>query len=476
MVRTSLTSRNNYVGTGALAIYSYTFQIDLETDLLVTKEVIATGAQTTLAITTGYTVTGVGSKTGGTITLVDGNLPSTDNISIRRVVPLTQNTDIRNQGTYFPEDQEKGFDKLNDQSQQQGDEIEKSLRLAEIVDPSTFSGEITGTLVAANVARINAAVDGMEWASFVTGGNISLPAGLALMVQTAAGVFTDRTITKTGNIVVTNGDGQSGNPVIDSTTIDTNITTVQTNLDTSNKKGYPVVNMKWECDTTTTVVIEAGGRFRGVSSGDWFEFATARTFDISATKGLGAINTLVAGSATANEASSTKYILIGVGDTTGSNAPHVVAVTEAEFATFVTTDLTALGYDDFYRAGWVLNNGSSNLELCLYEEGRCWLKDPTAFTEQTSSASLEDQDVSAFFPAFVRTLGVRFNNTTVSTSNWESKTLGGTGRPINAATVIDQRAVEIVIDASGIFQMSTSAGSLTVGVDFYIDNLETLGQ
>lgn len=81
--------RNDYVGTGATATYPYTFRIFDETHLRVYRRTAA-GVLALLVLTTDYTVTGVGDVNGGNVVLVAGNLESLADLSIRRVLPLTQ--------------------------------------------------------------------------------------------------------------------------------------------------------------------------------------------------------------------------------------------------------------------------------------------------------------------------------------------------------------------------------------------------
>lgn len=120
MTVASTTNRVAYTGTGAVSTYSYTFKIFANTDLVVTVVRTSTGAETTLTLTTDYTVTGVGEEAGGTIVLVDNDqawltgafLATTYQLVIRRVRPVTQTTDIRNQGSFLPETHEDTFDHL----------------------------------------------------------------------------------------------------------------------------------------------------------------------------------------------------------------------------------------------------------------------------------------------------------------------------------------------------------------------------
>lgn len=215
MTRASAVSRVDHTGTDATDTYSYSFPINLSSHLLVTEEVIATGVTTTYVETTDYTVSGAGDSGGGSITLTAGNLASTKKITIRRKVPITQGTDVRNQGQFYRAALEDEYDYRNDVDQQQQDEIDRSLKFDETVDPTAVDTKIAGPLTASYMVRVNATADGLELANLVSGSNITLPAGLAFMAQTAAGTFTARTFTVGAGLTMTNGDGQSGNPLIE---------------------------------------------------------------------------------------------------------------------------------------------------------------------------------------------------------------------------------------------------------------------
>lgn len=130
MTVASETSRNDYVGNGATATYSYTFRIFAATDLLVTR-VNTAGVETELTYPTDYTVAGVGSFGGGTITLTAGNLTSGYGLAIRFKTTLTQGVDLRNQAGFFPETIEDALDRLIKVDQQQQDEVDRSIKLPE---------------------------------------------------------------------------------------------------------------------------------------------------------------------------------------------------------------------------------------------------------------------------------------------------------------------------------------------------------
>jgi C1q domain len=170
----STTNRNNYVGNGSVNEYDYTFRVFDDDDLLVTVRNVA-GVETTLTKTTDYTVSGVGLNGGGSITLVSsgqawltgGNLTTGFVIAIRRVLDLTQNTDIRNQGDFYPEAHEDQFDRGAMIAQQQQDELDRSLKLSETTDPADFDATLPADAVGAanKVPTLNAAGDGFAPAS-----------------------------------------------------------------------------------------------------------------------------------------------------------------------------------------------------------------------------------------------------------------------------------------------------------------------
>lgn len=142
----SSTSRVSYTGNGSVSNYSYTFKIFDEADLLVTVRHPTTGAETTLTITTDYTVTILANGTGS-IDLVNnsqawltaGKLTTSWVIVIRRVVELIQDTDIRNQGAFYPEAHENAFDYLMMATQQIKDEVSRSFKVNETDDPLTLN-------------------------------------------------------------------------------------------------------------------------------------------------------------------------------------------------------------------------------------------------------------------------------------------------------------------------------------------------
>jgi hypothetical protein len=143
MTLSSTTSRMpTYTGNGSTDTYSYTFKINTAADLYVVTRVISTGVETVLTYPTDYTVTGAGDAAGGTIVLAAGNLASTKKLIIRRKPALTQSTDIRNGGAFYPSVHESRFDTLTMQIQSLQDELNRCLKLPETILASEFDPEM----------------------------------------------------------------------------------------------------------------------------------------------------------------------------------------------------------------------------------------------------------------------------------------------------------------------------------------------
>ncbi|WP_337083679.1 glycosyl hydrolase family 28-related protein [Citrobacter freundii] len=101
---------NEYTGNGVTTSFPYTFRIFKKSDLVV-QVVDLNENITELILDTDYTVTGAGGYVGGNV-ILSAALASGYQISISRELPVTQETDLRNQGKFFAEVHEDAFDKL----------------------------------------------------------------------------------------------------------------------------------------------------------------------------------------------------------------------------------------------------------------------------------------------------------------------------------------------------------------------------
>lgn len=142
--------RNDYVGNGAVDTYSYNFKIFDDDHLrVVIKNTL--GVESVLVKTTDYTVTGVLAAAGGSVALVnaaqawldvDGDLKTGYVLTILRVLPIDQETDLRNQGSYFPEDVEDQLDKCVMIDIQQQEQIARSVKIPETVSVASFDPDL----------------------------------------------------------------------------------------------------------------------------------------------------------------------------------------------------------------------------------------------------------------------------------------------------------------------------------------------
>ncbi|EDY7994907.1 hypothetical protein GP272_002397 [Salmonella enterica] len=117
---------NDYTGNGVTTSFPYTFRIFHKSDLVV-QVVDLSENITELTLDTDYTVTGAGGYTGGNVVL-SSPLANGYQISISRELPVTQETDLRNQGKFFAEVHEDAFDKLTMLIQQAISWLRLSLR------------------------------------------------------------------------------------------------------------------------------------------------------------------------------------------------------------------------------------------------------------------------------------------------------------------------------------------------------------
>ncbi|MDM4500040.1 hypothetical protein [Klebsiella oxytoca] len=101
---------NDYTGNGVTTSFPYTFRIFQKTDLMV-QVVDLSENITVLTLDTDYSVTGAGTYSGGSVVL-SSPLANGWQISVSRSLPVTQDTDLRNQGKFFAEVHEDAFDKL----------------------------------------------------------------------------------------------------------------------------------------------------------------------------------------------------------------------------------------------------------------------------------------------------------------------------------------------------------------------------
>lgn len=138
MTVASSTDRATFPGNGVTQIFPLPFRFFANSEIQAWLVTNATGALTALTLGTHYTLSGAGDPE------VDGNPTSEltmltaptalQSLFVLRVIPVTQPTDIVNQGRFFPEIHENVFDRLTMLIQQANGESKGAIRVA-IGDP-----------------------------------------------------------------------------------------------------------------------------------------------------------------------------------------------------------------------------------------------------------------------------------------------------------------------------------------------------
>jgi hypothetical protein len=98
-------TRNQYVATSGQTVFNYNFEITVAADIVVYQ------GDTLLALTTNYTLTGLGVDTGGTVTLVTGATTG-DIITVYRFTAAERLTDYQNSGDFLSDEVNSDFDRL----------------------------------------------------------------------------------------------------------------------------------------------------------------------------------------------------------------------------------------------------------------------------------------------------------------------------------------------------------------------------
>jgi len=98
-------TRNQYAATSGQTVFNYNFEIIAAGDI-----VVFSGA-TLLTISTDYTLTGVGTENGGTVTLVVGATTG-DIITIYRATTAERLTDYQNSGDFLSDEVNADFDRI----------------------------------------------------------------------------------------------------------------------------------------------------------------------------------------------------------------------------------------------------------------------------------------------------------------------------------------------------------------------------
>lgn len=131
MTISSTTTKNSYSGNGSTTAFTYSFYIPTSSDI----EVIvrsSTGTESVRSEGVGasdYSISGVGSASGGTVTFVTAPL-STETVVLRRNTTKTQATDYVANDPFPAETHESALDKLTIIGQDLQEQVDRSIKLS----------------------------------------------------------------------------------------------------------------------------------------------------------------------------------------------------------------------------------------------------------------------------------------------------------------------------------------------------------
>jgi len=144
MTVSSTTKRNSYTGNGSTTTFAYSFKIFDDDDITVILRTTATGAETVQTKTTHYSVTGVGSASGGNV--VFGSAPtSAQTVVLLRQTAQTQATDYTPNDPFPAASHEDALDKLTLVAQDQQDELDRSIKLSRTNTMTSTEFTVTAT-------------------------------------------------------------------------------------------------------------------------------------------------------------------------------------------------------------------------------------------------------------------------------------------------------------------------------------------
>jgi hypothetical protein len=126
MTVSSATQKVQYNGNGSTTVFAYTFKVFNQNDLTVIVR-SAAGTETVKTITTHYTVSGVGSAGGGNVTMLTAPA-SGETLTVLREQDLVQELDLVENDPFPAQSLEDALDKLTFTVQQQGEQIDRSIK------------------------------------------------------------------------------------------------------------------------------------------------------------------------------------------------------------------------------------------------------------------------------------------------------------------------------------------------------------
>jgi hypothetical protein len=284
-INSTIRKAGPFIGNGTTTVFPFAFKVFIASDLLLVKLTVSTSIETTLVLTTDYTVTlnqDQDSNPGGTVTLVAGALAAGFNLVVTSNLPELQQTDLTNQGGFYPDVINDALDRATIQIQQLQVAVDRAalVPITSTVSTASLVADIVRLAASAanldinanNIASINTvAADLNEPVSEIdtvatnitnvnTVGtniaNVNTVAGISANVTTVAGISANVTTVATNSASVVTAATNIANintvasdlnePVSEIDTVATNIAnvnTVGTNISSVNTTATNIANV-----------------------------------------------------------------------------------------------------------------------------------------------------------------------------------------------------------------------------------------
>lgn len=210
-----------YTGNNTDVQYTFGFKVFADSDLVVTRAVIATGVESALVLTTDYTVTRNADQDvdpGGYITLATA-LADTYTLTLTSAVPDTQPAVFTNLGGFFPAVLNNALDRLTILVQQLKETVGRSLKLA-VSTPTGFDATLPAP-VPYGVIGFNGTADGFAVTdpsgSSALAGDLAAADGPSLLgyAESGTGMVTRELLDRLREKASIQGAGATANTGID---------------------------------------------------------------------------------------------------------------------------------------------------------------------------------------------------------------------------------------------------------------------
>ncbi len=278
-----------YIGNGTASVFPFAFKVFQASDVEVVRLNVSTNVETTLALTTDYTVSlnqDQDSNPGGSITLVAGALATGYNLVITSDVENLQPTDLTNQGGFYPDVINDALDRATIQIQQLQEGLDRAALL-----PITSSADAASLV--ADIVRLADSADNLD----IDANNIDAINTVATNITNVNTVATDIANVNAVAANKTNIDAVNANKTnIDAVGSDllepvSEINTVAVNIANVNTVGDNISNVNAVAGNSTNINAVAGNATN-------INAVNANKANIDAVAGNNSNITAVAGNAT----------------------------------------------------------------------------------------------------------------------------------------------------------------------------------